>query len=358
MHLEYNVQKLLLNSLAPQPNESVTFINDFPRDSAAVNEGHRHRAQMTQLWYHEMEKLSKVIGFTMKPLILIDLRNAAPGSFDADGFVDGKEIDLIAEMDSWKATDIVIAITGPSITGELVRRLQPQQFRFASAPAVRVDFEGFKADYSLIPLRFAVLTDKLAIASAVDMIFRYESEVWKCRFDVRGQRFLFKENGAAHRPGEFINYPSGCANIQPYPGINDDVRGKSQTAGQIPAIINDELIVYTISENHIVSINGEGPAATSEREHILDPAHPEMAIITKLGLGVNDESRCNGTHVGDEKTMGMHWGYGPSKHFPDTIWAEHPIQMDMDFVYPDGSRESVFRNNQYTKNLGPFFLKY
>jgi hypothetical protein len=55
--------------------------------------------------------------------------------------------------------------------------------------------------------------------------------------------------------------------------------------------------------------------------------------------------------------MGMHWGYGPKKHFPDTIWAEHPISMDMDFVYPGGNREPIFRESFYAPNLGELFIR-
>jgi len=356
MRLEYDLRQLYLDALAPQPGETVTFINDYPKDESSITEGHRHRAEMTRLWWQVMKDLSGEIGFTVHPILTIDLRNPAPGSFDADGYMEGNPVDLTRIMNSWGEKDIVVAINGPSITGELVRRLSTQPYRFASAPGVTIDFEGFKADYSKIPLRFEILTDKFAKAVACDMTFRLDGETWKCRFDLRGQRYLFKENGTAQKPGEFINLPSGCANIQPYPTIEDDIRGTSQTNGEIPALINDELVLFKISENRITEILGDSPEAAKERAHILESGDPGMAVITKLGLGINDEGRCNGTHVGDEKTMGMHWGYGPAKHFPDTIWAEHPVGMDMDLVYPGGVREPIFRNSMYTANLGELFF--
>ena len=355
MKLEYDLKKLYMDAFAPQTGERVIFLNDFPKEEAKITEGHRHRAEMTLIWHKVMADLAKELDFDLSPVLTIDLRNPAPGKFDAHGYMEGKSVELTKIMDSWGEKDIVIAITGPSITGELLRRLPKQKFRFASAPNVTIDFEGFKADYSLIPLRFEILTAKMGKAKAAEMVFRYEGQTWKCTFDLRGQRYQYLENGSAQRPGEFINLPSGCANIPPYPGIEGDRRGKSQTEGEIPAIINDELVIYKIKENRIVEIIGEGPAAQKERDHVLDPAHHEVALITKLGLGVNDEGRPNGTHVGNEKTMGMHWGYGPQKHFPDTIWAEHPIAMDMDFVYPDNSREPIFRSNFYTRNLGELF---
>jgi hypothetical protein len=354
MQIGYDLRKLYMDALTPQPGEKVTFINDFPQDESKVTDGHRQRAEMTVLWHRVMKELANEKGFNTASILTIDLRNPAPGNFDADGYMDKNSVNLKEIMDSWGEKDIIIAITGPSITGELVRRLS-QKFRFASAPNVTIDFEGFKADYSKIPLRFEILTGKMGRAAYADMTFRYNKNIWNCKFDLRGQRYQFCENGSARRPGEFINLPSGCANIPPYPGIEGDIRGKSHTDGEIPAIINGELIVYKIKENKIIEITGDGPCAKKEREHILDPSHPELTVITKLGLGVNDESRCNGTHVGDEKTMGMHWGHGPAKHFPDTIWKEHPISMDMDFIYGDNSREPVFRNSRYTKNLGEFF---
>lgn len=355
MKLEYDLKKLYLDALAPQPGENIIFLNDVPKDEAKITDTHRHRAEMTVLWHAEMVELSELIGCKTESIITLDLRDPTPGSFDADAYQDGTKIDFKAKMAGWGPNDIIIAITGPSITGCLVDRLEAQKYRFASAPNVTVDFEGFKADYSKIPLRFAILTNKMGRAKTTEMTFRYDENVFKCTLDLRGQRYQFKENGAAHRPGEFINLPSGCANIPPYPGIDGDIRGESLTEGQIPALINNELVVYHIKQNKIVDVTGEGEEAVKEKNHILDPSHPELTVISKLGLGVNEESRCNGTHVGDEKTMGMHWGYGPTKHFPDTIWAEHPIQLDMDFIYPDSSREPIFRNNFYTGNLGELF---
>ena len=355
MKLEYNLKKLYLDLFAPQPGEAVTFVVEHPEDATRVTEHQAHLLEMTKIWHDEMCGLAKQVGFEVKPMVNIEIRNPAPGSYDADAFIDGKAVDGCDLMDSWGPKDIVIAITVTSITGELVRRLPIQSFRFASAPTVRIDFEGFKADYSKIPLRFEILVQKMAKAASAQMTFRFDDQTYKCVFDLRGQRYLFPENGCCRRPGEFVNLPSGCANIQPYRGVDGDPRGKSQTNGIIPALIKDELVLYKIKENRIVEIIGDGPNAAKERKHILESSDPEMTVVTKLGLGVNDEARCNGVHVGDEKTMGMHWGYGPKKHFPDTIWAEHPIEMDMDFHYPDGSCEPIFRLSCYTANLGELF---
>lgn len=354
MRLEYNVKKLFMDAFAPQPGEVMTFVTDFPADPDKASDETKHRREMTEVWHAAAREMADIIGFKVNPIVLIDLRNPAPGdAFDADGTIDGQPVDLKAVMESWREKDIIVAITGPSITAELVRRLG-QNFRFGSAPGVHAHFEGFKADYSKIPLRFEILVSRMAKAVAAHFTFRLDEMVWQCSMDLRGQRYQFCENGSAMRPGEFINIPSGCANIPPYPGIPGDIRGESRTCGEIPALIGDELIVYRIDKNRIVEIIGSGEAADKERNSILK-GDPAMAVVTKLGLGVNDEARCNGTHVGDEKTMGMHWGYGPKKKFPDTIWAEHPVQMDLDFEYPDGSFEPIFRNSFYTANLGELF---
>ncbi len=354
MRLDYNVKKLFMDAFAPQPGETMTFVTDFPADASTADDDTVHRRDMTKAWHTAAKELSETVGFDVGSIVFMDLRNPSPGdAFDADGHIDGQPVDLRAVMDSWNDKDIVIAVTGPSITAELVRRLD-QKFRFGSAPGVNAYFEGFKADYSKIPLRFEILVSRMAKAIAAHFTFRLEGLVWQCTLDLRGQRYQFCENGSAMRPGEFINIPSGCANIPPYPGIEGDSRGESRSCGEIPAVIDDELIVYRIEKNRIIEVVGSGDHAEKERMHILK-GDPAMAVITKLGLGVNDEARCNGSHVGDEKTMGMHWGYGPKKHFPDTIWFEHPIQMDMDFEYPDGSFEPIFRHSYYTSNLGDLF---
>ncbi|MCD4654525.1 hypothetical protein K8T06_11410 [bacterium] len=354
MRLDYSVKKLFMDAFAPQPGEVVTFVTDFPADATSADSDTVHRKKMTETWHAAVCELADTVGFTVQSVLYIDLRNPAPGNdFDADGTMDGQPVDLKAVMDSWREKDIIIAITGPSITVELVGRLG-QNFRFGSAPGVLADFEGFKADYSKIPLRFEILVSRMAKAVAAHFLFRLDDMVWKCSFDLRGQRYQFCENGCARRPGEFINIPSGCANVPPYPGIDGDVRGESRSEGEMPVLINDELVIYQIQKGKIIDIIGSGDAANHEREHILN-GDPAMAVITKLGMGVNDEGRCNRTHVGDEKTMGMHWGYGPKKHFPDTIWAEHPIQMDVDFEYSDGTFEPIFRYSIYTANLGNLF---
>jgi hypothetical protein len=354
MQLDYNIKKLFMDAFAPQPGETMTFITDFPTNAQSADDSTTHRHEMTKTWHYAAKELAAQVGFTVNSIILMDLRNPSPGdAFDSDGYIDGQPVDLKAVMDGWGEKDIIIAITGPSITGELVSRLE-QNFRFGSAPGVNAHFEGFKADYSKIPLRFEILVSRMAKAVAAHFSFRFENIAWQCILDLRGQRYQFCENGSAMRPGEFINIPSGCANIPPYPGIPGDVRGDSRSSGEIPAVMDDEFVVYQIEKNRIINITGSGKNADREREHIMN-GDPSMAVITKLGLGVNDEARCNGTHVGDEKTMGMHWGYGPKKHFPDTIWFEHPILMDMDFEYPDGSFEPIFRNSCYAPNLGELF---
>lgn len=355
MDLYYDLKKLYMDAFAPQYGETVTFLYDFPADASKATSGQKHRAEMTRLWREQMVELADSIGFSVNPMLTIDLRDPSPAAFDADGYINGEPVELDAILNGWGEKDIVIAITGPSITGMLIGRLDEQRFRFASAPDVTVDFEGFRSDYSKIPLRFEILTHKMGVAESAEMFFRYADMSWRCRFDLRGQRFLFNENGSARRPGEFINLPSGCANVQTYPGIEGDPRGASRTEGEIPAIIDEELVVYRIRENRIFEILGESKAAEEERNHILGGNDSAMAVITKLGLGVNEESRCNGTHVGDEKTYGMHWGYGPKKHFPDTIWAEHPIDLDLDFVYPGETREAIFRNSLYSPDLGDLF---
>lgn len=354
MRLDYNVKKLFLDAFAPQPGETMIFVTDFPANASKADDETRHRKEMTETWHAAAKELAEVIGFKVSSILYLDLRNPAPGdAFDADGYIDGQPVDAKAVMSGWGEKDIIVAITGPSITGELVGRLK-QNFRFGSAPGVNAYFEGFKADYSKIPLRFEILVSRMAKAVAAHFTFRLNDKTWQCSIDLRGQRYQFCENGSAMRPGEFINIPSGCANIPPYAGIEGDYRGESRTNGEIPALIEDELVVYSIRKNRIVDIIGSGENAKKERRLILK-GDPAEAVITKLGLGVNDEARCNGTHVGDEKTMGMHWGHGPKKRFPDTIWAEHPIQMDMDFEYPDGNFEPIFRNSFYTSNLGELF---
>ena len=63
MRLEYDLHRLFMDALAPQPGERTVFINDYPKNEPEVTEGHRHRKEMTVLWN---EKMTEMLGITPK----------------------------------------------------------------------------------------------------------------------------------------------------------------------------------------------------------------------------------------------------------------------------------------------------
>ncbi|MHC4598507.1 MAG: hypothetical protein ACYS47_05840, partial [Planctomycetota bacterium] len=245
--VNYDIKNIFAITLNPVWGEKVLFMNDRPLDEGAVTEDHRARDEMVRLWKGAMEELAAERHATVEPILYYEVTGKDPSGWQGKAVQEGKTLDLAAKLDGLGPKDIVIPVTGESITFELMRRQPAQKFRVASAPGVTLNQKGFEADYTKIPLRWEALARRIQAADEVEVVFKGEGleKDHTLHIDVRGERYKYMENAHAHEPGRLINLPSGCANCIPYRGAEGDSRGKSVTRGQAPVIRGGKTAVFT-----------------------------------------------------------------------------------------------------------------
>jgi len=333
------------------------FLNDGPVGGAEVLGDRKERLGMVKDWHAAAAPLAVERHFTLEPVVYYRVDETT--EHGVKGEIDrlGKITPLTDFLDSLGEDDILIVFSGPSLTAELLRRVRTQRFRTASAPGITPGVPGFEAAYDRIPLRAEALNMRFDMAEAAVVDFSSEAvpgfpkEGMQCSFDLRGQTFHILENGECRMPGRLINLPSGCANIAPYPDGED--QGPSRTQGELPLDYNGDLLTLTVDTGRITDFNGQEDGVDFWKEKLADPRN---ALITKLGLGLNDDCRVMGVRVVDEKTMGFHFGYGPFREFP-CVYTEHgSIHATVRLLYPQGREETIMEKGRYRSDvLGAVF---
>ncbi len=158
-----------------------------------------------------------------------------------------------------------------------------------------------------------------------------------------------------------INLPSGETFIVPYEGEFEDV--PSWTAGTIPVVEDDEMVLFHLAANTVIVVEGEGPVA--ERYAAFFEQDPARANVAEVAFGVNDMAEVTGEVLEDEKA-GFHWAFGRSDHLggvvgveefsspgtvvhQDIVYAKgNPVQLESaELIHPDGRRVRVISRGEY-----------
>jgi hypothetical protein len=358
----FDVEQLLIDVFAPQRGERVLVMTDVPHGELADSEEWAERREMALEWHEAFRALGKRIKFSVYPLVRYPASGAHNAPLPEKGEMDGKAVRLEQILAD---TNIVVAMTQYSPTAPLINVCEKvPTLRGASMPGVTRGMErtALAADYSRVAERCAVLAAKLdpAVGARVDF-----STGHRLFFDLR-DREPDADDGQVH-PGRegirIINLPSGETCIAPYEGEVQD--RPSRTDGSIPAMYGDELVVFSVRENRIVDVIGDGPEAAHMKAYLaIDDARRNIA---ELGLGCNDKAVICGEVLEDEKVMGMHWAYGRSDHLggsvgvdsfsdpihvvhEDTVYAKGgPIEISsLVLEYEDGTTEEIIRDSVYT----------
>ena len=148
----------------------------------------------------------------------------------------------------------------------------------------------------------------------------------------------------------------------PYEGEHEAL--PSWTAGTIPVMEHDELVLFHVVANSIVAVEGDGPAA--DRYAAYFDEDPARANIAEVAFGVNDRAEVTGSVLEDEKA-GFHWAFGRSDHLggvvgvddfespanvghQDIVYARgNPIQAERAVVvHADGRQVVVIDGGEYT----------
>jgi len=350
----FNLEKLFVDVFAPK-DEVVTIMYDLPVEKIPDNIEWRKRREMAKEWHREIKKFSKKYNTQVNPLLTYE----ATGSHNSDlpeyGISEGKRTKI---NDIILNSTIVISMPEFSASAPLLLYTHKNlDLRVASMPGVNRAMEqtGLSADYQKIAKDCVLLAKLFETSIGVEVVF---STGHKCYFDISDNKIPFQDNGLLHKcAGKDVfrlrNLPSGEVGVTPNENSN------SQTEGRIPIAFGDEIAVFVIKHNRIVSVEGDGENAAKKRHEFLD--EPAMCNIAEVAIGCNDKAAVTGNILEDEKA-GFHWAYGRSDFLggkvgandfsapgkvihQDTVYAKgNPIICSkLDFIYSDGKRKTAIQ---------------
>jgi len=260
---------------------------------------------------------------------------------------------------------LLLAPTEFSTTAPLKNAAREFNLRAATMPGFsQAMISTLKIDYTEVNRRVMLIKEKLDQAEAAKVQFKVnDQDEHEMFFDLRF-RTAHASSGRFPERGTAGNLPSGEAYIVPYEGEKDT---PSRTEGSLPVQIGNELVFFSVKENRAESADGEGSAAQSEQEHLLqEPAYGNMA---ELGFGVLEDFGISpiGEILQDEK-LGFHIAFGRSEHFggivgpaqfsaPDKVIHLDRIYIpatqpkikihDLTLLYPDNNEENIIKEGKY-----------
>jgi len=358
--MAFDLLKLLTDVFDPQPGEVVTVACDVPAALGDDTAAWQERRAMAAEWQRGFAALGRGRGFATRPLV----------TFRATG-ANGAELPRVCALagqtaslgDTLLESTLAVFLTEYSATAALDAFCKVKQdFRAASMPRVekRMERTALAADYREVARRCRVLEGALRDATALEVAF---STGHRCSFDLRFRKPELDDGFLPRfKPGDrVINLPSGETFIVPYEG--EQAGSRSQTAGAIPVRDGQELMSFTVEENRIVRVEGNGAAARSMRAFFA--ADPMRTNIAEVAFGCNEWAQVTGNVLEDEKA-GFHWAYGRSDHLggsvgvkafiePDTVVHQdvvyakgNPVQIaEAAAIRPDGARTRIIRNGAY-----------
>ncbi len=355
-----DLEKLLVDVFDPEEGEVATVAVDLPTESVPDTDAWRERRAMAERWRSELAELGERRGFTVRPLLTFPATGANNGDLPARGTLGDEEVDLVEAL---AGSTLVIAMTQFSATAPLAHIADAHpDFRAASMPGVSPRMEGtaLAADYRKVAERCRAIAEAFDGAVLCDVEF---STGHRCFFDLRHRRAEM-DDGFLPRSKEgerIINLPSGETFIVPYEGELEDV--PSWTAGTIPVVEDDELVLFHVVANCVQVVEGDGPVA--DRYAAFFDHDPARTNIAEVAFGVNDRAQVTGIVLEDEKA-GFHWAFGRSDHLggvvgvdefgapenvvhQDIVYAAgNPVQVERaEIVHPDGRRIAVIEGGRY-----------
>jgi hypothetical protein len=346
-NMAFDLEKLFVDVFAPRPGEVVTVIYDLPHDNIRDNEEWHQRREMAEEWHMKIGAFAISYGMIVNPIVTY----MATGSHNADmpeyGIWNGRQTGL---EDVIKNSTIVISMPEYSASAPLIGLAKKYaDLRIASMPTARKSMEetALSADYKKIAAVCSRLAPLFENSDSIEVTF---STGHVCRFDISDRKRIFKDTGLLY-PGErhynerFANLPAG--EVAVCPNEADD----SKTAGNIPAVVDDEMIVFVIEANRIVDVDGDGPVAEKRgREFAAEKA---LRNIAEVAIGCNDRAVVTGNVLEDEKA-GFHWAFGRSDHIGGKVgihdFTSPEKAYHKDIVYARGNPivckrfDFIFRN--------------
>ena len=332
-----DLSKLIQRVFRPSAaDRGLLIMVDLPDARLADNPDWHRRRALAADWAARLEEQRGHLN--LDRVTLAWYRNAGGNNADlpetavigGDGWVPATAADLdgrptVPFSELFANHTMALAPTELSATAPLKVAVRDGGFRAATMPGFLPSMiPALKLDYGEINRRVNLLKDLCDASERCIILTETDAGEHELMLDLRHRRGhasggLFPTNGVAG------NLPSGEAYIVPYEGeIADE---PSQTEGELPVQLGDELVVLEIAGNRVRAVRGQGPAAAEERDHFR--REPAYANIAELGLGVLGDFglQPTGSILLDEK-LGLHVAFGRSDHFGGTVGPD-------DFSSPD-----------------------
>jgi hypothetical protein len=351
--MAFELEKLFVDVFAPQSGDVVTMMVDLPHGEIRDHKEWRERRSMAEEWHRQIAGFSQRYGVLVNPMVTYD----ATGSHNADmpeyGMCRGERVRL---EDIIRNSTIVVSMPQFSASAPLIGFVRKYaDLRVASMPMVTRSMQetGLSADHQEIAAACARIAPLFERAESIEVTF---STGHRCTFDVSDHKTVLQDNGLLH-PGagkdafRLANLPAG--EVATCPNEAED----SRTAGEIPAVFDDETIVFVVRNNQIIDVKGDGPVAEEKRQEFREEG--ALRNIAEVAIGCNDKAVVTGNVLEDEKA-GFHWAHGRSDHIGGTVGVEDFSSPDkvlhldivyakgspivctrLDFIFPDGTRKTA-----------------
>jgi len=324
----HDLRQLIQRVFRPGPEDrGLMIMADLPDERVPDNPAWRTRRELASTWARLLVDQREAL--KLERVTLAWYRNAGsnnadlpagailgtPGELPEDPPpVNGLAAAPFAEL--FASHSLVLAPTELSATAPLKVATREGHFRAATMPGFLPSMiPALKLDYGEINRRVHLLKDLCDASEQAIIVTETAAGSHELVLDLRFRRGhasggLFPTNGVAG------NLPSGEAYIVPYEGEQPDE--PSQTAGELPVQLGEELALLEIAGNRVRAVRGEGQAIEREREHFR--REPAYANIAELGLGVLGDFglQPTGSILLDEK-LGLHVAFGRSDHFGGVV---------------------------------------
>lgn len=332
--MKFDLKRFFGDVFAPQRGDVVTVLYDLPHGEISDTEEWQARRRMAEEWHEKINAFSGDYGITVNPMVTYK----ATGSHNANMPDDGKWKDRETRLeDIIKESTILISMPEFSASAPLIEFAKRyENLRAASMPMVKKSMEqtALSADYREVAEVCARLAPLFERSESIEVTF---STGHVCVFDISDHKRVIRDTGMLH-PGSryhierIANLPAGEVAVVP------NETELSRTAGNIPAVIDSEMIVFVIKANRIIDVAGDGPVAKKKRLEFAN--EKALCNIAEVAIGCNSKAVVTGNVLEDEKA-GFHWAYGRSDHMGGIVGVRDFTSPDKayhkDIVYAKGN---------------------
>jgi len=379
-HLSVEELVKLIKAVFPRQrgDRKLGILIDIPQNSRKDHPEWQLRRTMAYEWYKALKIKTSVLELEKIALIAYPDVESNNADLPRDAyFIEGSPPAIAYQLEDedidepvlfsyiFREFQILLAPTEYSTTAPLKNAAKLYGFRAATMPGFSPQMiPALRIDYNEVSRRVSIIKEKVDAAEGAEVIFKVDNrEEYEMFFDLR-YRTGHLSSGRFPDKGTAGNLPSGETYIVPYEGEKGE---KTKTRGILPVQLENDVVLFTVEENRAISVEGEGEAVITERDHLqLEPAYGNMA---ELGFGVLADFGLTPINqvLLDEK-LGFHIAFGRSDHFGGAVGPKdfsspkQVIHQDRIYipatqprisvksvvlVYPNNQKETIIENDKY-----------